>query len=892
MLKHDDDGFLTGDPIDLTRAIDIWGEIQSDVAAIRQMLAAPSSAKAERSGQRADPTARRQAQAPTTRGAVIPAASRFGGSRTRQQSSDPTVKASSEIAQPSARNASASGRVAVARPDTAAVRPASKRDASGRFVAGAGRNAAGGAGGDNNPDKKPRDPDEQSAITGLIKRLGNAASGTAGGIEEADPTVKAFNEIAQPLSQGYSMIKGLGGDMGEKKKERWYRRIFGELRLFRKEETAFSKATTKTLKEIEKKPDDGGGGGGGGFFGGLFAKGGLMGGAAALMKKIPVIGGLIASVGNIFDIFSSETDDSLSREEKDKKTGKGVGGLAGTLGGMWAGAKLGAAVGALGGPIGIAIGGVVGGAAGMFFGDKAGKVVGETVGGWVADLRSADIAGTISQKWEAATTWISTGWDTGMASFNAKWNEVSDGFSAKWGELTKGLQGKWDTLMGDLKGLWGSVTKAAGEAFDWVKDKGDQANSYIKDVTGVDVKETAKAAVASTKEVAASAIASVKSAGNAANDYVKDKTGVDVKAGAGRAVDTAKQGAAWVGDKATSAKDWILGKTSKLFESGKGGAATVSSGKGDHGGASYGTYQLASKTGTLQKFLDSTQYGDQFKGMQAGTKEFNDKWKQVAKDDPTFGDAQHNFIKQTHFDPQMEKLQKSGIDLSGRGAAVKDSVWSTSVQFGGKTGLIEKALKGQDTAKMSDAEIVTAIQDYKIQNNDKLFASSSSAVKKGTLNRASQEKDKLLALAQADPQDVAGGQNVAAAVNPASIRRRGPINMIKPDGTKMTAEEYLARNKEDLNARYREAQGAQQGPAAAQSPVGVAMAPTATVSAPQVQSPTMPAPPAIAEAPKVPVPLGSGDNGKPTQVSVPPPDAGQDVRDRRIAHIVTGGYSS
>ena len=37
----------------------------------------------------------------------------------------------------------------------------------------------------------------------------------------------------------------------------------------------------------------------------------------------------------------------------------------------------------------------------------------------------------------------------------------------------------------------------------------------------------------------------------------------------------------------TSAKDWVLGQTSKMFESGKGGAGTVSSGKGDFGGVKW-----------------------------------------------------------------------------------------------------------------------------------------------------------------------------------------------------------------------------------------------------------------------------------------------------------------
>lgn len=41
---------------------------------------------------------------------------------------------------------------------------------------------------------------------------------------------------------------------------------------------------------------------------------------------------------------------------------------------------------------------------------------------------------------------------------------------------------------------------------------------------------------------------------------------------------------------------WKLGDTSKKYEVGSGGPVTVSSGKGDYGGISYGLYQLSSKT--------------------------------------------------------------------------------------------------------------------------------------------------------------------------------------------------------------------------------------------------------------------------------------------------------
>jgi hypothetical protein len=203
-----------------------------------------------------------------------------------------------------------------------------------------------------------------------------------------------------------------------------------------------------------------------------------------------------------------------------------------------------------------------------------------------------------------------------------------------------------------------------------------------------------------------------------------------------------------------TAANWALGKTSKRSESGGNGAATISTGKGDRGGASYGTYQLASKTGTLSNFLKSTEYGKQFEGLTPGSAEFNTKWKDIAATDKTFGAKQHYFIKATHYDPALSGLKAAGIDLSGHGAAMQDALWSTSVQFGagsaknndGAIGLFKKALAGRDASKMSGAEVVSAVQDYKAANNESLFRKSSADVRAGTLNRATSEKAALLKL--------------------------------------------------------------------------------------------------------------------------------------------------
>jgi len=187
-----------------------------------------------------------------------------------------------------------------------------------------------------------------------------------------------------------------------------------------------------------------------------------------------------------------------------------------------------------------------------------------------------------------------------------------------------------------------------------------------------------------------------------------------------------------------------LGKVAAQFESG-GNAGTVSSGHGDFGGKSYGAFQLSSKTGDVDKFLQKSGYANQFQGMQVGSAAFDAQWKKLAKEDTKFGEAQSAHAKTTHYDPQMAKLQNSGIDLSKKGFGVQEAIMSTANQYGANTETIIKALKGKDTNKMTDEEIINSIQDYKKENVKTNFKSSSEAVKAGVEKRINQEREALLA---------------------------------------------------------------------------------------------------------------------------------------------------
>lgn len=169
-----------------------------------------------------------------------------------------------------------------------------------------------------------------------------------------------------------------------------------------------------------------------------------------------------------------------------------------------------------------------------------------------------------------------------------------------------------------------------------------------------------------------------------------------------------------------------LGTLSRFVESRGGeGSATVSTGRGDAGGASYGLYQMTSKTtdkkgrskigGTVSEFIGGSKWAKEFEGLTPGTPEYTKKWKEIATGPQAkeFEAAQHQYIKQTHYDPAMQKLQKEGIDLSGRGMAVKNVMWQASVGAGARGGsnIVRNALKGKDMAGMSDKDVINAIYD-------------------------------------------------------------------------------------------------------------------------------------------------------------------------------------
>jgi LysM repeat protein len=117
-----------------------------------------------------------------------------------------------------------------------------------------------------------------------------------------------------------------------------------------------------------------------------------------------------------------------------------------------------------------------------------------------------------------------------------------------------------------------------------------------------------------------------------------------------------------------------LGGLSRKYEA--FGPGTVSTGQGDAGGVSYGSYQFATKTGSAQAFVDSLKdshphYHAALAGKTPGTEPFSRAWKELAEKDPRgFDRAQHENIRRTHYEPAVIGIrQATGLDLVDGGPA-------------------------------------------------------------------------------------------------------------------------------------------------------------------------------------------------------------------------------
>jgi len=201
----------------------------------------------------------------------------------------------------------------------------------------------------------------------------------------------------------------------------------------------------------------------------------------------------------------------------------------------------------------------------------------------------------------------------------------------------------------------------------------------------------------------------------------------------------------------------MLGELSAKYETGGRGPGTVSTGAGDPGGVSYGSYQMASKMGVPTRFVTQSGFPwlSDFQGLTAGTAPFTACWKRIAAaETDAFQRAQHAFIKKSHYDLLAAKVLKdTGLDVNTRSRALQDVIWSTAVQHGGATPIVGRALANVSCANTDtkyDEQVICAIYaergKKKADGNLAYFSKSSASVQKGVANRFKNELQDALAM--------------------------------------------------------------------------------------------------------------------------------------------------
>lgn len=205
----------------------------------------------------------------------------------------------------------------------------------------------------------------------------------------------------------------------------------------------------------------------------------------------------------------------------------------------------------------------------------------------------------------------------------------------------------------------------------------------------------------------------------------------------------------------------LLGYLSILGEVGPSAdPGTISQNPNDSGGWSYGFYQLASRPGSVQAFVDWLQqqpapwqnYGAVLAaaGDPRCSDDFVNTWKNLAAVDPGgFGRLQDEYVAGRYFAPASDVLLSIyGFDIVPRSLPLKQVLFANAVQHGPRYGAV--AFKegadsvGCQLGDMADAEIITALYNNKIA--DLSWSSGAPALRPGLFARWERERALALAL--------------------------------------------------------------------------------------------------------------------------------------------------
>lgn len=202
---------------------------------------------------------------------------------------------------------------------------------------------------------------------------------------------------------------------------------------------------------------------------------------------------------------------------------------------------------------------------------------------------------------------------------------------------------------------------------------------------------------------------------------------------------------------------YMPGVLSARFESGSAGVGAI--GFDRVGGTSYGQYQIASRPGTMDRFLKyldehAPEWADRLRdagpantGSKSGT--MPAEWKAIAAEDPKrFGKLQHDFIAEETYSPARNMiLSQTGLDFNNAPPALREVLWSTSVQHGptGAARIFNKVIDrfvSQGQGEDFNTMLINGVYDTRKGQ----FGSSSQRVQQAVANRMDNEKQLALTM--------------------------------------------------------------------------------------------------------------------------------------------------
>ncbi|PFH08084.1 hypothetical protein BCF11_0436 [Collimonas sp. PA-H2] len=466
----------------------------------------------------------------------------------------------------------------------------------------------------------------------------------------------------------------------------------------------------------------------------------------------------------------------------------------------------------------------------------AGSGIGALLGGGLGMLLGgpvgAVIGGMIGDKLgEVTGEWLST----------FDWKEIGDKIAATWDAGVQKFSDEWDAITGFFRDKFEIARNTANAVKDLAVQVGNAANDVVKEKTGIDVKAKVTNAATAVKNTAVSAVEAVDQhvvkpmtiAAGAAANYGQERV-AKMAAPIGRVVN----------ERWHAAKDYLVSGASSAgvdpgvvaqiahFESGfnKDAAPTQKNGKKLSSAHGYGQFLDRTWTDMINK------YGGKYGVDGAGklSKQDAEKYRSYPK-------IQAGMLAEF----TRENIDK-GRKLGGNDDAA--NVYAYHNLGDGDAGRILKAVKNSPETSVRDALIAgREVSDSERLRIETVIKNNKSLYGDGTISAG------------------AAYQNM---------------------GNKMRMGEFFAQDARAMQAKS----------------VIPSLAVTSQVPAvPNISAvPNIRTAPAVAKMPDIPeiasispaTQLNAGPSSTSVTVVTPKYDVGQDLRDRKIAHVVTGGMSA